>query len=206
MAGWYAKHSHRSRLKLDDPWSTYRLISPAYPLYGRAKGSHENVTTPLEGINHICLKRDAEDALCFHEFKLQVKKQRGEGTAKAPWARGAAFHSSVVATHNFRAHGIQTKRKQISTQKKATAVADCSSEEEKEAGTSNASGPMDGLAVRVQSALDKRRGRQKLKQILFYVYSKCYVSASTFNEPEFREMLQEGASPVLNLCSMLACR
>merc|ERR1711865_815221 len=98
LAGWYAKHTHRASLKPDDPWLTCKLISPAHPLYGRSKDSHENVSHD-DGINHICLKRGANDALCFQEFKLQVKKQRGEVTAKAPWARGASFHSSLLATH-----------------------------------------------------------------------------------------------------------
>jgi hypothetical protein len=204
LADWYAKHTHRANLKPNNPWLACRLISVAHPLYGRSKGSHENVTHE-DGINHICLKRDAEDALCYHEFKLQVKKQRDEQTARPSWARGASFHSSLVASHNCNVHGIETKRRKVSKQQKAIAVADCSSADEH---ASNASaGPMDAFAASpVQSATDKRRGRQKLKQMLFYVYSRCYVSSSTFNEPEFREMLHEGASLVLNSCLMLVCR
>jgi hypothetical protein len=59
--------------------------------------------------------------------------------------------------------------------------------------SSPADGPLDKFAEPSAAWRDKVRGRQKVKQMLWYVYAQGLISASTFNGPEFRTMLCEGA-------------
>lgn len=133
---------------------------------------------------------------------MQVKKSKNGGTA-GPWDRGVSFQSSIVAVHNADHHGILTPRKRTSNISKAQAVA---GEFDSDGGGNDVAEecvPLPGSIVQftipTASPADKRRGRQKLKQMLYYAYSKSFVSASTFNEAEFREMLQEGKMPICNL-------
>jgi hypothetical protein len=209
---WYAMHTHR-RTGPCDVWTDCRLISDKHPLYGKFKGNGATCQTPDEGVNHVCTKRLEGGGLCLAEFRLQLKKAKNGDTPSA-WDRGATFHSSIVHSHNESKHKILSTGRKAAKLKRVRAVIDNfddsddgatgdteESEPEKNKAPRNANqvpsvkphgGPMDNYVKSIRKSIDKVRGKQKMGQMLWYVYGENLVSASAFNGAEFRKMLQAG--------------
>ena len=55
-----------------------------------------------------------------------------------------------------------------------------------------ASGPLRKVLTPITNAQERKRARQKVKLMKFYVYGKCSISANTLNDPYFRDVLKAG--------------
>ena len=132
-----------------------------------------------------------EDSLifCLAPIVSTFSKVLG-GTPKQHRSPKDAYNCTNIVKHNFKVHEIKSKRARQADVSMVAGVM----EDSGGALTlpSFAPGPLQKFLTPITNVQERKRARQKVKLMKFYVYGKCSISANTLNDPYFRDVLKAG--------------
>ena len=142
-------------------------------------------------LTHLCVHShfDEEKQLifCLASIVSTFSKAPG-GTPKEHRNAKDAYNCTNIVKHNAKVHNQNSKQARQADFSMVAGVM------EESGGVltspSFASAPLQKFLKSITNVQERRRARQKVKQMRFYVYGKCSISAWTLNDPYFREVLK----------------